>query len=435
MKKEILVCGLIAVCMLTPVTGVSSYVKEDINAEFSIGEHLVEKDFKTKSGSRDLGDLHFMWGAEEQTSDFQTIGCGCNGTHFFVTGGNNGADPNKVYIFDFDGNYVDSFDQSGTTGWGWLDLAWDGEYFYGGPEGDQRIDVFTEDGTVVDTISGPVPWCAGIAYDPDTDHLWTIDKWTDKVLYELDMDGNEIKSWPQDKNVYGLAWDDVSPGGPFLWVAVQDPQCTFYQFDPVEGDYTGVSFEAENPGSTDNKACGLGFTTAWNESIGILFGIQQCDQTPDGPGDQLAGYEICEIGAPIPDLCCEGSLSWDEVKPNSTVTGTFKVCNCGEEGSLLNWQYQSGPDWGIWEIEPDSGTDLAAGDCVTVTVNVTAPEDENTEFTGNITIINTDDPSDYCEIPVTLKTPKNKALSFNLLEWLFERFPNAFPILRNLLGY
>ncbi|MCK4332544.1 MAG: Zn-dependent exopeptidase M28, partial [Thermoplasmatales archaeon] len=31
--------------------------------------------------------------------------------------------------------------------------------------------------------------------------------------------------------------------------------------------------------------------------------------------------------------------------------------------------------------------------------------------------------------------PKNKAFNFNfpLLNWLFERFPNAFPILRHLL--
>jgi len=35
-----------------------------------------------------------------------------------------------------------------------------------------------------------------------------------------------------------------------------------------------------------------------------------------------------------------------------------------------------------------------------------------------------------------ISMPKNKAINFNfnLLEWLFERFPNAFPILRYLLG-
>jgi hypothetical protein len=36
--------------------------------------------------------------------------------------------------------------------------------------------------------------------------------------------------------------------------------------------------------------------------------------------------------------------------------------------------------------------------------------------------------------PLTVTMPKNKAnnIYFNLLSWLFDRFPNAFPILRQL---
>ncbi len=42
--------------------------------------------------------------------------------------------------------------------------------------------------------------------------------------------------------------------------------------------------------------------------------------------------------------------------------------------------------------------------------------------------------SDWEELEISM--PKNKAFTFNfnLLSWLFERFPNAFPILRQLLG-
>jgi len=38
--------------------------------------------------------------------------------------------------------------------------------------------------------------------------------------------------------------------------------------------------------------------------------------------------------------------------------------------------------------------------------------------------------SDWATLEVTM--PKNKVFNFNfnLLEWLFERFPNAFPVLR-----
>ncbi len=42
--------------------------------------------------------------------------------------------------------------------------------------------------------------------------------------------------------------------------------------------------------------------------------------------------------------------------------------------------------------------------------------------------------SDWGTLEVTM--PKNKSFNFNfnMLSWLFERFPNAFPILRHLLG-
>ena len=397
MKKKIVVCSLIALFMLISTTSVSSYGGEKIEAI-------------QNTGLRDLGDLQFMWGLEQQTSDYQTVGCGCDGTYFYITGGNNGVDPNKVYIFDFDGNYIDSFDQIGTIDWGWIDLAWDGQYFYGGRDGG-IIDVFTQDGTSVSQISAPVSWPVGLAYDPATDHLWTTDRFSDTNFYEIDKDGNVINTYSNSNLVYGLAWDDVSVGGPYLWCSVfvdGGPECTFHQFDPTAGSYTGVSFEAADPGNTvSNKACGLGFTTAWNTSAGVLFAIQQCDQTPDGPGDQLAGYEICEIGAPVSDLDCQGDLSWSDVEPDTTVTGEFEVSNCGDDESELDWEVDSFPEWGTgWTFTPSSGTGLTPADgWVTVQVEVTAPTDPNTEFTGQIKVINSDDPADFCEIPIVLETP------------------------------
>ncbi len=430
MRKKIVVFGLILLFILVS-TNVSSQINEKKGILSEAGENIESErtaDFK------DLGDLEFMWGLENETGDFQSVGCECNGVNFFITGGNNGLTPNKVYIFDFDGNYVSSFDQPGTTDWGWIDLAWDGEYFYGGTDNSYTIDVFTETGTVVDTIPAPVTWPSGLAYDPATDHLWVTDRWNNNNLIEIDMDGNVITTYTNTKIIYGLAWDDVSLGGPFLWCSVfvdPEPQCTFYQFDPGTGTYTGVSFEPVNPGGVSNKACGLGFTTAWNTSAGILFGIQQCD-TPD-PGDQLGGYFISDISPPIPDLDCDGSLSWDEVKAESNVTGDFQVRNVGEAGSLLNWEIESYPPWGTWTFTPDSGTGLADGSWVTVDVSVVAPSETEKEFTGIVKIINSDDPGDFCEIDVSLTTPR--ARTNNIILRILERFPNAIPILKYIMGF
>ncbi|UCD13726.1 MAG: PKD domain-containing protein, partial [Thermoplasmatales archaeon] len=140
----------------------------------------------------------------------------------------------------------------------------------------------------------------------------------------------------------------------------------------------------------------------------------------------------------VPDLECEGTLSWSKVKPGETVSGSFTVKNIGDNGSLLDWKITKWSLWGSnWAFTPRGGDDLKPSDgSVTVNVSVKAPNEKNKEFTGEVKIVNKENTSDNCTIPVYLKTPKNKSsnFNFNLLEWLFERFPNTFPILRYMLG-
>jgi len=137
---------------------------------------------------------------------------------------------------------------------------------------------------------------------------------------------------------------------------------------------------------------------------------------------------------PIPALCCQGDLSW-QTQAGATVTGSFEVSNCGDDGSELNWEVSTWPAWGSgWTFTPASGTGLTpAASPVTVQVQVTVPADQD-EFFGEVTIINSDNPAEKCEIDVYCKTPKSKGLYNTFFPSLFERFPNAFPILRQLLG-
>ena len=117
--------------------------------------------------------------------------------------------------------------------------------------------------------------------------------------------------------------------------------------------------------------------------------------------------------------------------------GNLWLSNIGEPLSFLDWEIESHPIWGIWSFEPQNGTDLAPGDDpVRVVVTVTAPNEKNSEFDGEVKIVNKANSSDFCTIDASLTTPKNKAFNFyvNVLMWLFERFPNAFPILRYLFG-
>jgi len=136
-------------------------------------------------------------------------------------------------------------------------------------------------------------------------------------------------------------------------------------------------------------------------------------------------------------LNCGGSLSWADVPPGSTVTGYFYVENIGDPTSLLDWEIVEWPTWGTWTITPEEGYDLTPElEPFVVEVSVIAPDKKNSEFTGEVKIVNSENSSDFCTIDVSLATPKNKAFNFsyNLLEWLFERFPNMFAILRHMLG-
>jgi hypothetical protein len=141
------------------------------------------------------------------------------------------------------------------------------------------------------------------------------------------------------------------------------------------------------------------------------------------------------IHVPEPAICCEGNLIWEKVKANSTVNSTFQVSNCGEPGTLLNWEVDTYPDWGTWTFTPSSGTGLAEGDSVTITAEVVAPPEKKKTFTGKIKMINLDNTSDFCEIDVSLKTPRARTMNgFNMLNWILEKYPKTFPIFRCIFG-
>ena len=139
----------------------------------------------------------------------------------------------------------------------------------------------------------------------------------------------------------------------------------------------------------------------------------------------------------IPDLECNGSLAWSNIKPGATVHGSFQVMNSGDNDSLLNWTVNNTISWGTWTFTLSSGENLTpAQGPVTVHVYVVVPTEKNAEFQGNITIRNKDNSSDYCTIPVTLTTPLNQNMEYpGFLARLLMRFPHAFPIFRYLMGF
>jgi hypothetical protein len=143
-------------------------------------------------------------------------------------------------------------------------------------------------------------------------------------------------------------------------------------------------------------------------------------------------FDSNATGPYYPAICCTGFLNFEKIKPGETVTGSIRIRNCGEPDSFLNWEIDDFPTWGSFSFNPNSGSNLPWGNNFDyVDVTIVAPDVSGETFTGYVKVINTDDPSDFCEAYVYLQTSKDKSINSPFLIWL-QSHPNMFPILQRL---
>lgn len=110
------------------------------------------------------------------------------------------------------------------------------------------------------------------------------------------------------------------------------------------------------------------------------------------------------------------------------------VKNIGEAGSELNWEITDWPDWGTWNFNPANGNDLTPeeGD-ITVQVKVTAPDDPQQTFDGEVKIEKLEDGSDFDIITVSLKTPRSRTNNSPFINFL-HNYPMIYQILLRVLN-
>lgn len=194
---------------------------------------------------------------------------------FFVTGANLGPNIPQIYVLDAEGNYERQFSMPGVPAgsYGAIDLAWDGNFLYGG--GSAGVVQFDTTGNYITTIPKPDEFARvyGVAYDPGNDHFW-INGYAGDIL-EINRDGDILRRFSHSfEGTFGLAWDDVSPGGPYLWVSeIAELQTRrLHQFNPQTGAFTGLSLSV-NPAHGWNA--GLAFTTEWRQGQATLVAFTQ----------------------------------------------------------------------------------------------------------------------------------------------------------------
>lgn len=245
----------------------------------------------------------------------------------------------------------------------------------------------------------------------------------------------------QHRDIIGFAWagtDEIPylDGFPYMFYWVE------FNFEPdiavSVGEKYGI-FCWSNCNSTDGYVLAFSNYSQGTPDYpnGILYTIPDCKDTwePRSNEDlcfETYGYEIHTV----PKVTCSGSLSWTDVKPGDTVTGNVTVANSGDPESLLDWEIKDWPEWGTYIFTPKSGTDLAPETgSITIHVTVVVPDEKNQEFTGDVKIVNKENNNDFCTIPISLTTLKNKQVVAPLIHYVYEIFLEGFPLVTRLRNF
>ena len=173
------------------------------------------------------------------------------------------------------------------------------------------------------------------------------------------------------------------------------------------------------------------FDSTWNDLYDYSFSNPSWDESANFCIKALSG----EYTPLIPDLDCDGELTWTGVEPETEVVGSFTVENIGNNFSLLDWEISDYPVWGVWTFSPLHGDNLKPEDgSITVEVTVTAPDVKNQEFSGEVKIVNTEDSNDFEIISVSLTTPRSRFLNLQFIEQILSRYPLLYQIFEKILN-
>ena len=207
-----------------------------------------------------------------------TVGCGWDGTNFWITNGAGqaGGSTGMFYLFDHAGVIVDSFPQNNAPGWGLRDLCCDGTYMYGSvTTAIDYYDITTYE--KVGAFTGPINPNRALAYDGT--YFYTSSFSTD--VYQLTWDGVSGSTaastvWSTSAtSAYGAAWDAL---GDCLWVTSANSTGIV---DQIAADGSLIEHHTLIAAATYGGA-----TMAGSAPINELYVFEQ--GTPDG----MHGFDV-----------------------------------------------------------------------------------------------------------------------------------------------
>lgn len=215
--------------------------------------------------------------------------------------------------FDLDGSWIETFSIPGVESI--KDLAFDGEFFYGS-NAERSEPIYIMDFTS-QSLTGNIPVSdiriRHIAYDSDLDAFWCGNWQSD--IFCVSRSGDISNTIPFSSHrmtgIYGSAYDNVSEGGPYLWLHSQNCYGSvdgIAQINIASGSPTGEWHNViDDAGAdVDNAAAGGLFN-----SSEILPGSFVLGGVIQGTPNKFFAYSLLQYGNTPPNLTAPENATYE----------------------------------------------------------------------------------------------------------------------------
>ncbi len=255
-------------------------------------EFRVEPAFnRDKGGLRRAGFVWDLLAEINLTLATQDDGCRAaafDGILFYIAASPEETGQRRVYRIDRFAGYNGYFQQPAATwGDGLTDLCFRDNLCWGIQ--DSLIFAFDSFGTVQDQFAAPASGLTALTISSDGDTFWAAD--TLGVLHRFNRAGtlHELFTGAPVAGISGLAYDDDSYDGPWIWAWADEEDSRVCRFDPIAcewADYTA------NPPVAPAQAGGCDFTAAYDPTLGALLTVDRMETA-----DWLRLWEITPADA------------------------------------------------------------------------------------------------------------------------------------------
>jgi hypothetical protein len=233
-------------------------------------------------------DLQFDWPVGIGGGE---AGIETNGNYIYTSKWNGTG---EYYKYQMDGTYIGPIMVTGAAAA--RDLAFDGTYFYGAAAATTVFQMDLDNAVKISQFTAPIAVRA-IAYNEDESCFYG-NNWSDNIT-KFNMAGANLGSWAcgaSAPSYYGFAYDNYSPGAPFLWGYSQTGTTMneLVQMALPSGAETGVFFDV---GSVAAVGTGIaGGLCISNTLVSGFYTIMGTAQNID-----IWGLELCPSGPALTD--------------------------------------------------------------------------------------------------------------------------------------